>query len=312
MSQSAAPLHIRPLDAALGAVIGDLDVRHPDAATQAALRAALLEHLVLILPGQQLAVDEVGPVIRRFGTPLISRELNRGKIADPVYDLTVFPPEITAISNLKMNGQAIGHLGDAEVVWHSDHSYAERPAAIRMLAGHEVPPPAAGGNTGFLNLYAAYATLPRDLKQAVHGRSIKHDNAISVTLEWRADADRDQPIDQVPGMHHPIVVTHPETGCNSLFLGRRARAHVDGMSVADSEALLDALWAHATQERFCIEHVWSQGDMVIWDNRATLHRRGSFDPAARRLLYAAQVEGERPVEAADARQRPAHPRYRPV
>ena len=110
----------------------------------------------------------------------------------------------------------------------------------------------------------------------------------------------DMDIREVPGPSHPIISTHPETGRNMLFLGRRHGAYVNGLSLEDSEALLDELWAHATQPRFVYEHDWAVGDVVVWDNRATLHRRDAFDSSSRRVLYAAQVEGHKPYEAPDA------------
>jgi taurine dioxygenase len=94
-----------------------------------------------------------------------------------------------------------------------------------------------------------------------------------------------------------------------LFLGRRHSAYVNGLSLEDSEALLSELWAHATQDRFVYEHEWAVGDVVVWDNRATLHKRDSFESTSRRVLYASQVEGHKPFEAEDAMTRPAHPRY---
>ncbi|HSQ04826.1 MAG TPA: TauD/TfdA family dioxygenase, partial [Burkholderiales bacterium] len=111
-----------------------------------------------------------------------------------------------------------------------------------------------------------------------------------------------------PGPSHPIVSTHPETGCNSLFLGRRLKHYVNGYSVADSEALLDELWAHLLDERHIVTHEWRAGDVVIWDNRCTVHRRGPFNPQSERELHATQVRGHKPYEAPDARSRPPHPR----
>ena len=112
----------------------------------------------------------------------------------------------------------------------------------------------------------------------------------------------------MPGPSHPVISTHPETGHNLLFLGRRHGAYVNGCSLEESEALLNRLWAHCAQPRFWYEHKWSTGDVVVWDNRATLHRRDAFDSNSRRVLYAAQVEGHRPYEAPDALSLPPHPR----
>ena len=93
---------------------------------------------------------------------------------------------------------------------------------------------------------------------------------------------------------HPLVRTHPETGSNCLYLGRRAKSYLVGMEVAQSEALLDRLWAHATQDRFTWHHRWQAGDVLMWDNRVTMHRRNAFDAQARRLLHLVVVKGTEP------------------
>src|SRR4029077_823879 len=97
-----------------------------------------------------------------------------------------------------------------------------------------------------------------------------------------------------PGAQHPLVRAHTETGRKTLFLGRRRNSYIVGLELAESEALLDELWAHATQPRFAFRQEWRVGDTLIWDNRCTLHRRDSFDPAARRVMHRTQIKGDRP------------------
>ena len=165
-----------------------------------------------------------------------------------------------------------------------------------------------GGNTFFLNCYAAYDALPIDLKQRITGMTIKQADIVDTAMKVRPGMSLDMDFRTVPGPSHPVISTHPETGHNLLFLGRRHGSCVNGLPLEESEALLNELWAHATQPRFWYEHKWSTGDVVVWDNRAALHRRDAFDATSRRILYAAQVEGHRPVEAPDALSRPPHPR----
>jgi taurine dioxygenase len=141
--------------------------------------------------------------------------------------------------------------------------------------------------------------------------TIKQADIVDTAMKIRPGMALDMDIRAVPGPSHPVISTHPETGHNLLFLGRRHGAYVNGCSLEESEELLDRLWAHATQPRFWYEHEWSTGDVVVWDNRAALHRRDAFDADSRRVLYAAQVEGHRPYEAPDALSRPPHPRARP-
>ncbi|HTD92134.1 MAG TPA: TauD/TfdA family dioxygenase, partial [Burkholderiales bacterium] len=170
------------------------------------------------------------------------------------------------------------------------------------------PPQDRGGNTLFINAYAAYDALPDDYKKRLSGKTIKQGNIVDTAMKLRPGASLTEDIRYTPGPSHPIISTHPETGCNCLFLGRRHAAYVNGMSIEDSEAFLNELWACGTQERFIYTHRWSKGDVVVWDNRATVHRRDGFDPESRRVLYAAQVEGYKPFEAPDALSRPAHGR----
>jgi taurine dioxygenase len=303
-------IDIQPISAALGAVVTGADLAHLDEQTFRLILRAWLENLLLVFRGQSLSPVDIVKLSTRFGRPITSREVNKGRIKDAGYDQETLPPEITVISNVKEAGKPLGVLGDAEVVWHSDHSYTEEPAAARMLYAVEVPPVALGGNTSFMNGYAAFDELPRDLKGRVSGLTIKHDNAISVTMEPRESSKPMESILESSGPRHPIISTHPETGSNSLLLGRRSRAYVNGLSLSDSEELLNELWSHSTRSCFCYEHRWCVGDLVLWDNRCTMHRRSAFDPKARRILYASQLAGHRPYEAEDALNCAYHPRYR--
>jgi taurine dioxygenase len=215
---------------------------------------------------------------------------------------------VTVVTNLKQDGKPVGILGDGELSWHSDFSFKERPTAARMLVAIDIPPLEKGGNTQFLNAYAAYDALPEALKRKITGKTIKQGNIVDTAMKLRPGASLDEDIRTTPGPSHPIIATHPLTGGNILFLGRRHAAYVNGLSLEDSEALLNELWAHCTQPQFIFEQRWQKGDVVVWDNYATLHRRDAFDSQERRVLYAAQVEGPRPVEAPDALSRPAHGR----
>ena len=300
---------IVPCDAALGAEIRGVDLKRLDDSTFAALHRAWLDHVLLVFRGQSLVAEDIVTLVRRFGTPVTSSKLHQRSLDERTSSAALnLPPEITVVSNVRDGGKAIGILGDGEVVWHSDFSFKERPTAARMLIGMEVPPRERGGNTVFLNCYAAYDALPGELKRRVSGMTIKQADIVDTAMKVRPGMSLDMDIRAVPGPSHPVISTHPESGHNMLFLGRRHGAYVNGCSLEESEALLQELWAHGTQPRFCYEHRWSQGDVVVWDNRATLHRRDGFDQESRRVLYAAQVEGHRPYEAPDALSRPAHPR----
>ena len=306
-----ASLEIVPMDAALGAEVRGLDLRMLDARSFAQLHQAWLEHLLLVFRGQSLNAEDLVRLVRFFGTPVTSSNLHQRSLEERIANRLVnLPPEVTVVSNIKEDDKPVGILGDGEIVWHADFSFNERPTAARMLVALEIPPREEGGSTCFLNCYAAYDALPAETKKRISGKTIKQANIVDTAMKLRPGASLDEDIRTTPGPSHPIISTHPETGCNMLFLGRRHGAYVNGCSLEESEALLNELWSHCTQPRFCYEHRWSVGDVVVWDNRATLHRREAFNSESRRVLYAAQVEGHRPYEAPGALARPPHPSAR--
>ena len=299
-----------PTRAALGAEVRGLDLRALNDATFNAIHECWLEHLLLVFRGQKMVAEDLVSLVRRFGTPVTSSGLHQAKLEERTANqLFKLPPEVTVVTNVKEEGKPVGILGDGEVVWHSDFSFKEAPTAARMLLAMEVPPSELGGHTYFMNCYAAYDALSSDMKRRISGMTIKQANIIDTAMKVRPGMSLDMDFRTVPGPSHPIISTHPETGGNMLFLGRRHGSYVNGLSLEDSEALLDELWAHASQPRFSYKHRWAPGDVVVWDNRATLHRRDEFDSSSRRVLYAAQVEGHKPYEAPNALSLPPHTRF---
>ena len=156
-------------------------------------------------------------------------------------------------------------------------------------------------------MYLALETLPADLRARGAGLKIKHDMTYNSAGDLREGFQPVTDVRAAPGPHHPIIRTHGETGYNALYLGRRPNAYVDGLPVAESEQLLDALWAHATQPQFTWHHQWRVGDIVIWDNRCVMHYRAPFDGGARRVMHRIQGKGDKPVLRSDAKPAP-HPR----
>lgn len=307
-TQTRSKIEVIPAKAALGAEVRGVDLTKIDDATFKQLHDIWLDQLLLVFRGQKFAAQDLVTLVKRFGIPVTSSNLHkRGleeRIANKVFNL---PPEVTVVTNVRENGKPVGILGDGEVVWHSDFSFKEAPTAARMLLAVEIPP--AGGSTYFSNCYAAYDALSPAMKKRIAGMSIKQANIVDTAMQIRPGASLDMDIREIPGPSHPIISTHPETGRNMIFLGRRHSAYVNGCTLEESEALLNELWAHATDPRFVYEHHWQVGDVVVWDNRATLHRRDAFNSDSRRVLYAAQVEGHRPYEAPDALKLPPHSRY---
>jgi taurine dioxygenase len=158
-----------------------------------------------------------------------------------------------------------------------------------MLYSLEIPP--SGGNTWFCGMQAACDALPAELLGKIKGRRIKHDGTYNSGGYLRKGVTpTDDPM-AAPGAWHPAMLRHPANGRATLYLGRRRNSYVEGYSREESDAVLEALWTHVTQPRFVYEHVWKLGDLVMWDNRSTMHRRDPFDGEARRIMHRTQIKG---------------------
>jgi taurine dioxygenase len=288
MSGSAAAaitdrIQVIPTGAALAAEIRGVDLRRIDDGVFAAIHRAWLDHLVVLFRGQVLDDDDLIAFSRRFG------DLDLAPIQENGRRFVDGHPEIYVVSNVIENGVAIGSLGAGEAVWHTDMSYLDDPPKASMLYAIEVPP--AGGNTGFTNMYSAYEELPDALRRRIAGLRLKHDGTFNSGGYVREGiVATDDPVAS-PGTYHPIVCTHPDTGRRCLYLGRRRNAYIEGLSRAESEALLDELWCYATREELSWYNTWRAGDLVLWDNRCTMHRRDPFDAASRRIMHRTQMKG---------------------
>jgi|KBSMisStaDraftv2_1062788.scaffolds.fasta_scaffold162006_2 taurine dioxygenase len=272
-------IEVVPASPAIGAEVRGVDLARPlgdDAFGR--IRDAWHSHLVLLFRGQRLDDAALVRFTSRFGELELAPPFQGRRFVEDF-------PEVMIISNVKVDGRDLGSLGNLEAFWHSDLNFVDEPPAGSFLHAHEVPP--SGGDTGFANMYLAYETLPDELRVRITGRRLRHDARFNSAGYLREV--------QVPDAVHPIVRTHPETGRKSLYLGRRANAKVEGLTAEDSDALLDALWAHATAPRFTWHHQWRVGDLLMWDNRCTLHRRDSFDDSCRRIMHRTQSRGTRPV-----------------
>ena len=279
---------VTPTGAALGAEVGGVDLRRISDADFAAIHRAWLEHLVLLFRGQSLNDDDLTGFSGRFG------KLDFAPIQENGRRFVEGHPEIYVVSNVIENGEAIGSLGAGEAVWHTDMSYLEDPPKASMLYAIEIPP--AGGNTGFTNMYQAYQELPEALKRRVAGLRVKHDGTYNSGGYVRQGVTPTDDPREAPGTYHPIVCTHPETGRQCLYLGRRRNAYLEGLELAELEALLDEVWRYATRDELTWYNTWRVGDVVLWDNRCTMHRRDPFDASSRRIMHRTQMKGEaRPV-----------------
>ena len=250
--------------------VSGVDLARLDDAATTAIKDAWLRHKVLVFHDQHLEEDDLVAFAQRLGDVEIHLRQTR----------TTGRREVLLVSNIKDEGKPIGRLGNQELNWHMDQIFMAQPTAGTILYAIEVTP--EGGDTWFCDLGGAYATLPFDLKAKVEGRRAVHSAAtadrrvgIQLTEEQRLKA---------PEVVHPLVRTHPLAHEKGLYFSMNHTARIDGWSEEDSLPLLDALRAHATQPRFVYAHHWRVGDLVLWDNACTMHRRDPFPDQYPRLM----------------------------
>jgi taurine dioxygenase len=276
---------IRNLDAPLGAAISAVDLAVPlSRADLGAIEAAWQTRLVIVARGQQLSDPQLLAFSRQFGELDPPGPNPYGEPFNKQF------PEINVISNVIANGKPIGNLGAGEAVWHADMTYVDVPPKAAALYSLEVPQN-GGGNTYFADMFAAYEALAATLKETIKGKVAVHDASRNSAGLLRKGYAEVTDVRETMGARHPLVRTDPQTGRKAMFLGRRPNSYVIGMSLADSERLLDELWAHATQSRFAMSHKWKVGDLLMWNNLSVLHRRDPFDANLRRVMHRTQIKG---------------------
>jgi len=273
-------LGVRPLSSALGAEILGIDLHDDiDARVFAQIRDAWHQNLVIVLRGQNMSEEDQVRFAEKFGPPAVihTKQFVRNH------------PAVMLISNIREDGKPIGALPDGEMHFHTDQCHQERPAMASMLYALEVP--RAGGNTLFANGYTAYETLPPEIKRRIDGRK-----ALNAYDYETAATKRGTRLSQsAPSYAHPVVRTHPPTGRKALYVNRLMTVRIEGLPAQESEDLLAMLFDHQERREFIYEHVWRVGDLVIWDNRCTLHARTDFSPDERRLMRRVTIRGEKPV-----------------
>jgi taurine dioxygenase len=275
----------KPLTPAVGAEISGVDLARLTDRDFVAIEAAFARYSALLFRDQTLTDDDLLAFSRRIG------ELDPPPIQEHGRQSPAGYPDIYVVSNvLDPQGQPIGALGAGEAVWHTDMSYLDLPPDASMLYALEVPP--AGGNTWLCGMHAAWESLSATLKDAIRGRRIKHDGTYNSGGYVRKGVTPTDDPHKAPGAWHPAVCRHPVSGVPLLYLGRRRNSYVEGLSPAESEALLDKLWEHAARPEHTYEHRWRVGDLLLWDNRSTMHRRDPFDANARRVMHRTQIKGK--------------------
>jgi taurine dioxygenase len=281
------PLVVKPLSPALGAEIAGIDLREElSAQTFAEIVDAWHKHLVILFRNQSLSEDDQICFAQRFGV-LQKRTRPPETINEAGH--TKYPQLTMLVSNIRENDKLIGSLPDGEMHFHSDQCYLEKPAAGTFLYAIEIP--SQGGDTLFLNMYKAYETLPSELKARVDGR--KALNAYLYDSTTRAMNGSKVDFTAHPHYVQPIVRTHPDTKRKALYVNRLMTFTIEGADEEEGSALLNKLFDHIEQDQFIYAHHWRVGDLILWDNRCTLHARTDFSDKERRLLRRYTVLGDR-------------------
>lgn len=280
------PLTVKPLSPALGAEIVGVDLRDDlSSATVADIVKAWHDHLVLLFRDQELSEDDQIRFAQHFG---VLQQRPRPPEARQEGSLLKHPETTMLVSNIRENGKLIGSLPDGEMHFHSDQCYLERPAKGTFLYAIEIP--SEGGDTLFLNMYKAYDTLPSALKARVDGRKALNAYLYDSTTRDANGAKLD--LSTHPHYVQPIIRTHDDTSRKALYVNRLMTRTVEGMDESEGEALLNRLFDHIEQDDFIYAHKWRVGDLILWDNRCTLHARTDFSDRERRMLRRVVVRGE--------------------
>lgn len=283
-------INVIPSGRSLGAEIWGMDLsRTLEPADVQKMLVAWSAHLVLLFRDQFISDAELISFSRNFGALDLCPPNATGTQHSHQH------PELVIVSNVVVDGKPLGALGDGEVRWHSDMSNHPKPPKASALHALEVS--CAGGETEYCNLYSATVDLPAHLRSAIEGKWANHDGTRD------SSGAREHPV-EVEGVRaelqhatHPLMRRHPDTGQPVLYLGRRPNQSIVDMDTEQGEALLDELWAHATQQKYVWSHSWRPGDLIVWDNRCVMHRRNAFPSDERRVMHRTQVTGDTVIPA---------------
>ena len=266
---------VKPLDAPLGAEIIGLDARNITAEDSKTIFDAFLKHHILVLHDQHLSDAELVEFGKCFG------DIEKSRVISPLSGRD----DIMVISNIREDGKPLGQLPDGEMSFHFDRIHQKKPCRAAALMAIEIPQ--EGGDTLFSNMVLAYKTLPDELKRKVDGRTALN------TFTYGATAP-DKREGAGPQCEHPVVRTIPQTGEKSLYVCRLMTDQIYGMDPEESRRVIDALCDHAEDPRFVYTHKWKVGDIIVWDNRATMHARTDFSENERRLMKRVTIGDDQP------------------
>ncbi|TDV19599.1 TauD/TfdA dioxygenase family protein [Paraburkholderia caballeronis] len=299
-------LEIEPFPSCLGAEVRGIDLSQPlTGDNRAAIEAAIARHAVLVFRGQPLSQDAQVALARGFGPLDLGLKRVKKTASRFRHD------ELLDISNVDTNGEIaardtrriVGNL--ANQLWHSDSSFQKPAARYSMLSAIAVAP--QGGDTEFCDLRAAWDALPEDWKREIEGREAVHYALHSRFVLGDTDYTEAQRA-ELPPVTWPLVRTHPDSQRKLLFVGAHA-SEVVGMTLAEGRMLLMDLLEHVTQREFVYVHKWQPGDLVMWDNRSTLHRGRRYDLSIRREMRRTttlDVDGDEQAATSDTVDERAH------
>lgn len=271
-----------PLSQHIGAEVRGVDISRPlGRAIREQLYALWLKHLVLLFRGRELTQQQLIDATGNFGA--LAKSNRKAEYRPPGYAQLI--DGIMLISNIRENGVPIGNLPDGEIWFHHDMLHVAVPHKGTCLYAVEVP--SSGGNTRFANCYRAYETLPAELKSALDGRRAYHSYALGEAK--RGDGTG---VAQVNTATHPVFRTHEETGRKAVYVNRLMTERVEGVEAAESRRLLDAVFAHSENPDWTYEHRWQPHDLLVWDNRCSMHARTDFSAGERRLMLRTTISGE--------------------
>jgi taurine dioxygenase len=275
-----------PLNPYVGAEIRGVDLSKPvDEATAKQLYQLWLKHLVLLFRDQNLPPDALVTASGIFGR--VAKLIRPAEFRPPGY--ARLPDTIMLISNIRENGIPIGALPDGEMWFHHDMMHVDVPHKGTLLYSVEVP--SHGGNTLFASCYRAYETMPGALREKLENKRAFHSYYLGELKrgDGKGVAHRKE-------ASHPVFRTHDDTGRKAVYVNRLMTERIEGMETAEGRPLLEAVFDHAENTEWTYEHIWRPRDLVLWDNRCSMHARTDFPEGERRLMLRTTIEGEgRPV-----------------
>lgn len=289
-ARATTPLAIVPFASGFGADIVGFDFARFDERQVEALRTAWIEHGLVRFRGYRISDEQQVRLTGLLGDYVKHPRQMRGEEgAHPDHE------EILVIGNAKVDGKVAGTMGNSEAQWHTDTWFYERPPAAALLHAIELPP--SGGDTFFADMYAVYERLPAALRTVLDGRLIQCDTIFDGAGRIR-NGQHAPDTDDVrlwAHMRHPIVRTHGESGRNCLYVGiERDSSWIVGLPIDESAAILAEIFDLVRSPTTQFKQIWEDGDMIMWDNRCTMHRRDGWAGEYTRVMHRTTTLGERP------------------